>query len=551
MIIFYIIIPITILFFYLSLKGLGSIFFKIAGVKNLQSDTIYPIISFPLIFFVTTILHLFIKLHPNINLSIIMVGFFIYIFNLKKKENLLFLFLILIVTSIQFIGHEVNEDFGYYHLPYVINFVSDKLILGLYHLSMVQGYNSAWLNVSSLFYLPLVLDKSVHFVNLVIFLSLFIYYVNFLLNKKNLYNFPLSSLYAILGLFFFIIKNSRLNTFGVDVPGHIYASLVFFLFLNFYEKKDFNFRKNTFYLISIFSVFCILIKLSYIPLIIFPLICLLIEKKILNMKITIIILSLSVPWVLQQIAYTSCIIFPLDFTCIKLLPWYSKSFINDAAFSLEYINKSYWVYEGPLSEKEYVESFNWFKTWFLRNLIELSENLSVYIFPLILLSILNFKGIKKKEQNIKNEIFIILALPIIIGFAIWFLKAPVVRYGIFYLNTIIFLIFLFIFREKLLFYLNKKFILILLIISLTFNVIKNINRISEVKNYEEFPFPALKKIFYSTKIINDINFHTPISQNDPQSGVCWNTPIYCRAGNYDGLNISMKKGYLIITDELN
>lgn len=551
MIISYTIIPLFIIFFYLSLKGLGSIFIKITHIKNFQTDTIYPIISIPFIFIITTILHFFTKLHPNINLSIIIVGFLIYIFKLKKNENFFFLFLILIVASIQFIGHEVNEDFGYYHLPYIINFVSDKLIFGLSHLSMVQGYNSAWLNISSLFYLPIVLDKSVHFANSVIFLSIVVYYCNFLFKKDNFYNFSLSSLYAILALSFFIIKNSRLNSFGVDVPGHMYASLVFFLFLNFFEKKDFEFRKNTFYLISIFSVFCILIKLSYIPLIIFPLICIFYEKKILSKKILIVLFLLGTPWVLQQISYTSCIIFPLDFTCVKLLPWYSKSFINDAAFSLEYINKSYWVYEGLLSEKEYVENFNWIKTWFSRNLIEISENLIAYVFPLVLLVILNLRGVKIHEKNIKNYPLIIFIFPIIIGAGIWFLKAPVVRYGIFYLNTIIFFIFLFIFKEKLFFKFNKNFFIIILIVSLIFNLTKNINRILNVKKYDEFPFPAIKKIVYKTTVIDGIDFNTPVVQNDTQSGVCWNTRIYCRAGNYDALNINKKIGYLIITDKLN
>ena len=153
MIISYIILLLSIIFFYLSLKGLGLIFFKITQVKNFQSETIYPIISFPLIFIITTTLHFFIKLHPNINIFIIIVGFLVYIFRLKKNQNFFLIFLILIIVLIQFIGHKVNEDFGYYHLPYIINFVSDKLIFGLSHLSMVQGYNSAWLNISSLFYM--------------------------------------------------------------------------------------------------------------------------------------------------------------------------------------------------------------------------------------------------------------------------------------------------------------------------------------------------------------------------------------------------------------
>ena len=185
MIISIIIIPLSIIFFYLSLKGLGFIFSKLILLKKAESEIIYPIISFPLIFIFTTILHFFVKLNPYINLTLIFIGFLIYIFKLKKNESFLIFFALLVIISIQFIGHDVNEDYGYYHLPYIINFISDKLILGLSHLSMVQGYNSAWLNVSSFFYLPFVLENSVHFVNSLIFFSILIYYINFLLNKKK------------------------------------------------------------------------------------------------------------------------------------------------------------------------------------------------------------------------------------------------------------------------------------------------------------------------------------------------------------------------------
>ena len=549
MIISIIIIPLSIIFFYLSLKGLGFIFSKLILLKNSQSEIIYPIISFPLIFIFTTILHFFVKLNPYINLSVIFVGFLIYIFKLKKNESFLIFFALLFIVSIQFIGHDVNEDYGYYHLPYIINFISDKLILGLSHLSMVQGYNSAWLNVSSFFYLPFVLENSVHFVNSLIFFSILIYYINFLLNKKKTFEFPISSIYASLVSFFLIIKYSRLNSFGVDVPGHIYASLVFFLFLNFYEKKDYNFRKSTFKLISLFSIFCILIKLSYIPLVFFPMICLFLEKNLLENKFFLILFIFGISWVIQQIAYTSCIIFPLEFTCFEILPWYSKTFINDAAFSLEYINKSYWVYEGSLSESEYIKNFNWVKTWLSRNLVELSENLIVFIFPIILLIFLSLNPNKNNKKKAFNKLFFIMSIPIICGLIIWFLKAPVIRYGIFYINSIIFLIFFFLFKERLFQNFNKNFILVILIISISFNVIKNLNRIFNLKIYEEFPFPKILNIIYETKKYNGLSLNSPIVQDDNQGSVCWNTPIYCRAGKFENLKINKKNGYLIITEK--
>ena len=376
------IIPILLSIFYFSFSGLGNLFLSSLPNKYLINVNLYPLIAMPVIFSLITYLHLFYKLNPLINLLFILIGLTAYIFNFKRKENIKIYFVVLLILTFQFVGHEVNEDFGYYHLPYIINFVSDKIILGLGHLSMVQGYNSAWLNLNALFFLPYFFDKSVHFLNSIIIFSALMFYINFLFNKKNYKKFPLSSSYAIFLIFFFIVKNSRLNSFGVDVPGHIFATLVLFLF-NFCENRDYKFRKIYFNLISIFTIFSILIKLSYVPLILIPIICLIIEKKILDKKIIVFCFLLSLPWVIQQIGYTSCIIFPVDLTCFKSLPWYSKNLINDAAFSLEYINKSYWAYEGFLTEEEYIKDFNWISTWFSRNLIEITENLLTFSIKLL------------------------------------------------------------------------------------------------------------------------------------------------------------------------
>lgn len=548
------ILPLSIFFIYISLTGLGYTFFRICSFDKKYSAYIFPIVSFPIIFFIVTILHFFTKLDPIYNITIVILSFLLFIFyfnkllifNFNKKLNLIIFFLALVLVTAQFIGHKVNEDYGYYHLPYIINFISDKLIFGLSHLSMVQGYNSAWLNVSAFFYFPLVMDKSIHFANSVLFFSVLIYFFNFLFNKKNIHNFPLSSLYALLAVSFFIIKNSRLNSFGVDVPGHIYASMVFFLFLNFCENKDYTFRKITFYLISLFSIFAILIKLSYVPLFLIPLICLFFEKKILNIKLFLILFIFGSCWIIQQVAYTGCVIFPLEFTCFNTLPWYSESLINSAAFSLEYINKSYWVYEGSLTEAEYIKNFNWVETWFLRNLIELVENILIFIIILLSLLFVNFLSKKNYKSPIKNYLLIIM-IPIFFGFLIWFLKAPVMRYGIFYLNSFIFLIFLYLFQERFISNINYKFVIIILSISLIFNITKNINRISNLEIYKDFPFPKKIKILYNTVKVNNLILNTPISQGNVQSGVCWDTPIYCRVGKFDDLSILKKKSYLFIT----
>jgi hypothetical protein len=544
----FLLIPIIILLLYFSLSGLGFYFSKVLPGKFLPYNALYPLLSFPIIFCIISYFHIFIKLYPSINLLIILFGLFLC-FKRFEIIKLPLLILFTFLVTIQFIGHNVNEDFGYYHLPYVINFISDKLILGLSNLSMVQGYNSAWLNISAFFYLPYFSEKTVHFANSIISLSIIIFYVTYLKEKK-IYKFSISSLYALLAISFFLIKNSRLNSFGVDVAGHIYASLVFFLLINFFENKKLYFRKSLFYLIVVFTIFSIFIKLSYIPLIVIPLICIYIEKKVFDKKIIYLSLLIGFPWILQQVAYTSCFIFPLDFTCIKFLPWYSRDFINDAAFSLEYINKSYWVYKGTLTPVEYIKDFNWVHTWFFRNLVELVENILTFLAPLIFLIIINInKNLRPKK--LKDNELILLFIPILLGLIIWFLKAPVTRYGIFYLNTIFFLILLFTFKSKLFGNFNSKFIYTILAVGILFNLSKNVYRIHNLSPYKEFPFPKIEKIIFKSEKKNGITFNTPIPQESNQSSSCWDTPFYCLTGSLESLDVFKLKKYSVFKIKSN
>ena len=145
----------------------------------------------------------------------------------------------------------------------------------------------------------------------------------------------------------------------------------------------------------------------------------------------------------------------------------------------------------------------------------------------------------------------ILCIPIIFGFCLWFLKAPVVRYGIFYINAIIFILFMIIFNQSLLTKFNRVFIIIILTIAITFNISKNLIRVFAEKDYKEFPFPVIEKIKYDTKIYNQLKLNTPISQGHIQSGVCWDTPVYCRTNTFDDLNIEKKRGYIIFTKKNN
>ena len=183
-------IPFLFILSFLSISGYGLILQKLC-LKHYKLDFfLLPILGFVNIFFIVTIIHFFVPLSKFINLILLSIGIIFIIFEINirykkiftKTNNIFFTFGLAIIV-VQFIGHNVNEDFGYYHLPYINNFVSDKIIFGLKNLSMVQGYNSGWLNVMSFFYLPFFEFKLIHFANLVLYLASIIFFLSYLKQK--------------------------------------------------------------------------------------------------------------------------------------------------------------------------------------------------------------------------------------------------------------------------------------------------------------------------------------------------------------------------------
>ena len=71
---------------------------------------------------------------------------------LIRIENLGSLVIFLALIPI-FLSQKYHEDFGYYHLPYAIGLVEDKIIFGFANIDQSYVYNSIWLNLYSIFFL--------------------------------------------------------------------------------------------------------------------------------------------------------------------------------------------------------------------------------------------------------------------------------------------------------------------------------------------------------------------------------------------------------------
>lgn len=75
---------------------------------------------------------------------------------------------------------------------------------------------------------------------------------------------------------------------------------------------------------------------------------------------------LSLIYITKNLLVSGCAIYPINFTCIESIPWNSKIIANDLFLRTEASTKNFDLYKGSLSIKEYIHSFNWFSTWFIK-----------------------------------------------------------------------------------------------------------------------------------------------------------------------------------------
>ena len=509
--------------------------------------------------FYSTVIHFFLPLSPNLNLYFHVIGIVIFFLNYQKffinlKKLDYFIFSLSIVfAAILFYSHEPNEDFGFYHLPYIVNFTSEKIIFGLNSLQIQQGWNSIWLNIHSAFVID-TLDYSLTY----LLNSIFFIFIISIFSSEIIKNFDskiidckIAFYFSFLFLIFFLIKFSRLNSYGLDVPGNYLLVISILYFFKAFQADKINI--NYFMLITIFLLFSVTIRISNLPFLIIIIYLFFknkIYKQVLFSKFLLFVTIFFIAWTTQQFIYTSCLIIPNELTCLKTL-WYDENYLKAFSESTLTVNKSYESYTGDLTMTQYYENFQWVPTWFFRNLNELLEYVATFCLPLIILSIFNKPKITRidKYHIPRNDLFFLIII-IIIALLLWFYNSPVIRMGNHFIMLLIFLTIVNFewFKKMISNKISKKIVFSLIIFSLIFSGSKNLNRINNINNNSEnAPWPYFHTVSYKTISQNNFSLNTIIETGVPQTSVCWDTPIICRTKNFDDLEITrIFNNYLLI-----
>ena len=513
---------------------------------------------FGLIFlsFVAVFVNFFFPLNIFINTFIIIISIIIILIFRKHYLNLIFLKFCLfgaILLALLLTESEVyRPDAGLYHLPFVGILNSEKIIIGLSNLHSRYGHVSIIQYLSAISNNILLNNNGINFPAGLIAISVIINFVKHIYNynQKKKYNFHFFFLLSIVIYIFY--KMNRYSEYGNDAPAHF---LLFFLISEviLYNKKvDISSFGN-----NLAIIFFIVINKTILITTILVGTLLLTKKNIAlfvkSKKFYFLSLFLFF-WILKNILTSGCALYPLGFTCIDELKWVNKNNVEQISEDAEAWSKgisdlNQMEKNRYLNYKEFNENFNWLDAWSKKHLNVILKILTPYS---ILLSLLIFCLIYKSSKN-KNKIekkYVYLFIIILFCATIWFLKAPLYRYGYSLIIVLISLIFSFILIK---FKADEKRMKIIsntiLIIGVSIFISKNVYRTyMNDNNYNNYPWPK----YYSMDGKNKLTKYRSNKLDDqiilsPIKGYCMYIKKLCtHYGIDENLKLKITNNYKVI-----
>jgi len=484
------------LFLFLSFYN-GKIFLDITKHDRLKLN-FFEISLFGLIVtsFIAQIINFFCPLNDYLiifNLFFVLVFFFQRkdksILSLRKIDFINIFFLIFVILQIY--GSGFSDDLDHYHYSYIKNTDTTNYIIGLGHLNHNFANSSIWLITHSYFNFNYSSLQDIHIVNaliLYLFISIFFKEVKNIISKKKI-NIFIPSIFFI--LIFVLVKYTRLKEFGIDRPAFLIMFFFIFFFLkNFYGKNSENQINEKIVFLIYLSIFIFFIKITYFFIGIVPMYLIIKYKKFKifkNLKFIPIYLLIFI-YVLKNFLISGCLVYPIPSTCIDWISWNTKENAEKWYLLGEVLNKSWYKYDGILNELTYSKNFNWFKTWFYTTKNELLE-FSLTTFLALVFTIFSFKQnsirLTKYEKNYLNTCLKIFFLIFSISIFVFIFKLPVIRMA-HYLFILISILIIMKWFSKFNLNANRFIIIIILLFSFTFNISKNLSRISN-NNFENNP----------------------------------------------------------------
>jgi len=434
-------------FFLISFVGYSFAFSNVIsiGQKSVNNGLIcflgffvITLFSYITIFFIN---HGF--FHNSILHIVGIILFFVCISNKIINKNLIVnLFKISLLVLLGLFISKTNDDFPYYHLPFTMILVENKIQFGLGNLNTAYNHISSLFFLNSTLYMPFIKHYSFNFINIyfLIFINLYFYFE--LLEKKiNKINFNF-----YINLLFFILINvafSRIAEYGTDLQGQFLA-IILLIELSKIINVENNIKKNDSLILLIILIFYLItLKILFIVYLIFPLIVFFYSKsKILFLKNNLIFLYLFFILLFISLFFihnfinSGCLIYGFKFLC------FGGSNIFWGIPIEEIIQRRIWIETWSKAGAApnfridniefYLSNFHWVGNWVKMHFFNKISDFILVLLTIILITFSTFFSYGKIINKNTNKIdykFYIIYLVILFLFVIWFVNHPTIRYG--------------------------------------------------------------------------------------------------------------------------
>jgi hypothetical protein len=326
-----------------SVSGWGALLFRLLGAGDQPRATNLAELGIAGLFLLTvvgTITHFFIPISTWVTSLCLATGIGLAFryrhllpVNKNEKWTLAAFFLFSILFAFLAYIREYHADTENYHLPTIVWLHTSNTPIGVSNLVDQLGFNSSWLVLASMFWLPALSLTSVFAVDALIltlvFTGLFQVYRP---AWGNHHGHKASILYSFLGLGFCLTGGiSFIKIIGspnTDISAAALTIYIFYLALKLSEERpgtDEYDRGLSLMIVS--GVFAVAIKLSQLPLLALP--CFYLGRMYLNrfipskfIKRTMWLVGIFlIVWLIRGVFLSGCLLYPQHLTCLQELPW--------------------------------------------------------------------------------------------------------------------------------------------------------------------------------------------------------------------------------------
>ena len=511
------------------------------NVSRLNDIGIIGLFGFLFLYFLSNFLHFFTNINQFFISCVLILGIcsFLYLLfdkNFKKIEILKFILLGIIFLPIAIIS-EPNEDYFFYHLPYMKYLESTKIIFGLVNINDILAYSTnSFYDIIVLFKFPFLTNNS----SSIPILFFYIFFVMFLINKV----IKTFDIFYVIILCLSILSFAKLRDFGTSVPPQlsllVVGCFIYEIFINGFKEKN---------LTAILFLIVLAIILRFNSIIIFPLFILLFTfyfNKIIyylkkNKLLIIYLLLIFTFFLAKNIIHSGCLIYPAHQLCFNNLEWSSNIKITEQKYNKLQSDAKGWPYYAKekfninkkfiwknLKGKDFINYNQYskvFPTFWAKYWIKdpnYKKIINIFLISLFIYFLLNIKSRNDNDINysLYNKMHLLLVFSFISIF-IWFYISPQMRYGGFFCFIYFFSLTIKYIHTKRIKTLNNINIILVLIIATAYVQTKNFNRIyKDYKNdlFINFPWPNYKNLLinkdYVNEKINNIKFNKRIYSNN-------------------------------------